>query len=74
MLSAGGCAIIENKANEGGGLMRLKMKWKVFLLALAVCLLPACGAGGEKEEVQKKYCKRCGTQLHCAALLTCDSN
>ena len=30
--------------------MRLKIKWKVFLLALAVCLLPACGAGGEKRE------------------------
>ena len=29
--------------------MRLKMKWKVFLLALAVCLLAACSAGGEKE-------------------------
>ena len=29
--------------------MRLKIKWKVFLLALAVCLLAACGAGGEKE-------------------------
>ena len=35
MLSAGGCAIINNKPNEGGGLMRLKIKWKVFLLALA---------------------------------------
>ena len=29
--------------------MRLKIKWKVFLLALAVCLLAACSAGGEKE-------------------------
>ena len=29
--------------------MRLKIKWKVFLLALAVCLLAACSAGGQKE-------------------------
>ena len=29
--------------------MRLKIKWKVFLLALADCLLAACSAGGEKE-------------------------
>ena len=29
--------------------MRLKIKWKVFLLALAVCLLAASSAGGEKE-------------------------
>ena len=48
MLSAGGCAIINNKPNEGGGLMRLKIKWKVFLLALAVYLLAASTAGGEK--------------------------
>ena len=29
--------------------MRLKIKWKVFLLALADCLLAACSAGGQKE-------------------------
>ena len=28
--------------------MRLKIKWKVFLLALAVCLLAACSAGGQE--------------------------